>query len=130
MKRFIAMAVAACSLAAMAEDARVTDKEARAVALLDSLFDATASAPGAETRAVKFTGSDFGKAGGGFWWQRGKGRGWTAGKRVTLKDAPASEGTKFDDIFKRVAADNFTLRYNDNTSATLIESTGTIHAHR
>lgn len=129
MKRFIAMAVAACSLAAMAEDARVTDKEARAVALLDSLFYATASAPGAETRAVKFTGSDFGKAGGGFWWQRGNGRGWTAGKRVTLKDAPASEGTKFDDIFKRVAAENFTLRYNDNTSATLIESTGTVYIY-
>lgn len=123
MNRFITAVVAAvCTLAAAAQSADITTR-------LDSLYNAVLTAPGAEVRNVKFTGSDPGKAGGGFMWQRGSGKGWTQGRRITLTDVPAAEASRFDTFFKEIARDNFVIRYNDHCSATLIEPTGAIYIY-
>jgi len=123
MNRFITAIVAAiCTLAAAAQDTDV-------IARLDSLYNVLLTASGAEVRPVRFTGSDSRKAQGGFMWQRGAGKGWTQGRRITLTGVPASEASKFDAFFKEIDKDNFVIRYNDRSSATLIESTGTIYIY-
>lgn len=123
MNRFITAIVAAiCTLAGAAQDTDVT-------ARLDSLYNVLLTAPGAEVRQVRFTGSDSRKAQGGFMWQRGAGKGWTKGRRITLTGVPAAEASKFDAFFKEIGKDNFVIRYNDRSSATLIESTGTIYIY-
>lgn len=123
MNRFItAFVVAICSLAAGAQSADVTTR-------LDSLYNAVLTAPEAVVCKVRFTGSDARKAPGGFIWQRGSGKGWTQGRRITLTGVPAAEVAVFDGFFKEIAKENFVIRYSDHCSATLIESTGTIYIY-
>ncbi|MBO4945528.1 MAG: hypothetical protein J6C91_09785 [Muribaculaceae bacterium] len=123
MNRFITAFVATiCSLAAAAQGTDVATR-------LDSLYNAVLTAPGAVVSNVRFTGSDARKAPGGFIWQRGSGKGWTQGRRITLTGVPAAEVAVFDGFFKEIAKENFVIRYSDHCSATLIESTGTIYIY-
>lgn len=58
---------------------------------LDDLYEQLRATPGAVADSVRYTGSDFDKAGGGFNWQRGAGRGWTTGCRLTLSNVGSDE---------------------------------------
>ncbi len=95
---------------------------------LDSLYNAVITAPGAETCKVRYTGSD-GKAPGGFLWQRGLGKGWTQGLRISLPDVSQNKAAEFDNFFQEIGRDNFVIRYNDHCSATLIEPLNTIYVY-
>lgn len=114
---------------AMTVSAQAPQTPAKVVARLDSMFSAVAATPGVELRKVKFTGSDFNKAGGGFMCQQGSGKGWTTGLRATLKNVAATEGEKFDSFFKEIGEESFTMRYNNHSSATLTESPKTIYIY-
>lgn len=58
---------------------------------LDTLYEKLRTTPGTVADSVRYTGSDFDKAGGGFNWQRGAGRGWTTGCRLTLSNVGSDE---------------------------------------
>ncbi|WP_289736271.1 S41 family peptidase [Paramuribaculum intestinale] len=96
---------------------------------LDSLYNAVLTAPGAETCKVRYTGSDGTKAPGGFLWQRGLGKGWTQGLRISLPDVSQNKAAEFDNFFQKIGRDNFVIRYNDHCSATLIEPLNTIYVY-
>lgn len=96
---------------------------------LDSLYNAVLTAPGAETCKVRYTGSDGAKAPGGFLWQRGLGKGWTQGLRISLPDVSQNKAAEFDNFFQEIGRDNFVIRYNDHCSATLIEPLNTIYVY-
>lgn len=94
--------------------------------ILDSLYNRLSLNPNARICNIKFTGSDSNKSGGGFKWQRGSGAGWTSGKRITISEAEADDAAAVDEVFRKVALRDFVVRYNDHSSATLIEPENTI----
>lgn len=96
---------------------------------LDSIYNAVLTAPGAEIRKVRYTGSDGVKARGGFLWQRGMGKGWTQGLRISLPDISQAKAAEFDNFFREIGRDNFVIRYNDHCSATLVEPLNTIYIY-
>lgn len=96
---------------------------------LDSLYNAVLNAPGAKVCNVKFTGSDGSKAPGGFRWQRGLGKGWTQGLRISLPGVSPAKAAEFDTFFREIGRDNFVIRYNDHCSATLVEPLNTIYIY-
>lgn len=126
MKKFFATIIAAvCSFTAVAQEPATRSVTMR----LDSLYNALLTAPGAEVHRVKFTGSDASKAPGGFQWQRGTGKGWTQGRRVTLRGISGSKAAEFDTFFHEIGRNNFVIRYNEHCSATLIEPINTVYIY-
>lgn len=126
MKKFFATIIAAvCSFTAAAQEPVTRSVTMR----LDSLYNALLTAPGAEVHRVRFTGSDASKAPGGFQWQRGTGKGWTQGRRVTLRGISGSKAAEFDTFFHEIGRNNFVIRYNEHCSATLIEPINTVYIY-
>lgn len=126
MKKFFATIIAAvCSFTAVAQEPATRSVTMR----LDSLYNALLTAPGAEVHRVRFTGSDASKAPGGFQWQRGTGKGWTQGRRVTLRGISGSKAAEFDTFFHEIGRNNFVIRYNEHCSATLIEPINTVYIY-
>lgn len=63
---------------------------------------------------VKYTGSDFKKAGGAFLWQNNGGLGWTTGERLTLKDVSKRQLSSLQKTFKDVAQLQYVSQYVDD----------------
>lgn len=122
MKRLlilIAIAVISITVKAKTESIMVS---------LDSLYARLLCSPRAEVREVMFTGSDMAKA-RGFMCQRGDGTGWTRGRRIMIEGASREQVADIDQIFKNTARNNSLIRYNDNSSAMLIEPYNTIYIY-
>mgnify|MGYP000473540713 CR=1 FL=1 len=118
---FLLIAVVVFSITANANTDSITTP-------LDSIYNDLLRKPNAEVRKVMFTGSDMSKA-GGFRWQRGEGTGWTRGRRVMVEGVSRQQAIAIDDIFKKIARNNFVIRYDDNSSATLIEPSNTVYIY-
>lgn len=95
---------------------------------LDSLYNRLRATPGAVADSVRYTGSDFGKAGGGFKWQRGAGRGWTTGCRLTLADVDPEGAESVRQVFMAWKDRQF-VNSHKNDAGTVVEEPVTTVYH-
>lgn len=116
-------ALCLCAHSAFAQTAVNVDR-------LNQLYTELAARPAAVTDSCRYTGSSF-EGHGGFEWQRANGRGWTTGRRVTLKAVDAAEAARVRGIF--VSYKSVLPHVNlgrPNGAATFEEATKTFYGYR
>lgn len=84
------------------------------VKALENVFRNLKADRNCTTAQVKYTGSDFKKAGGAFLWQNNGGLGWTVGERLTLKDVSKRQLCSLQKTFKEVAQLQYVSQYVDD----------------
>lgn len=95
---------------------------------LDTLYEKLRATPGTVADSVRYTGSDFDKAGGGFNWQRGAGRGWTTGCRLTCTDVAPDEAENVRKVFMAWKDRQF-VNSHANDAGTVVEEPVTTVYH-
>lgn len=85
--------------------------------ILQNVYRELLNEEGVLKDSVKYTGSDFSKAGGGFLWQQGGGYGWTTGCRLTLKNRQPDFVKKVREKFLLLDKRQYVL-LKDNYAAT------------
>lgn len=82
-----------CLLSVLLSPCAIMSQEVANLNILNEVYTALRQQPGVSMDSVKYTGDDFSKS-GGFAWQRGEGKGWTTGCRLTLHDIKSEEVKK------------------------------------
>ena len=77
---------------------------------LNSLYSKFLKSANNKVDSVRFTGSDFSKAGGGFVMQRGLGSKWTWGTRQTILQARKSQIEDVRKLFDKIALKQFVVK--------------------
>ena len=96
---------------------------------LDSLYEQLRSIKTVQADSVRYTGSNFKKAGGGFAWQRGTGQGWTTGCRLTLTGVGPREAEKVRNAFKELQDKQFVQLSHCDKAATFDEKSQTAYLY-
>lgn len=93
---------------------------------LDSIFCHLAFRKEALSDSVKYTGWGGGI---GYTWQRGKGKGWTTGQRITLHHVKPEEVAVVRAVFESYK-DSLFVRFSDNGAQTLEEVSNTYYGYQ
>lgn len=96
--------------------------------ILNQVYTTLRQQPDVVMDSVKYTGSDFQKA-GGFEWQRGEGTGWTTGCRLTLHEIGPEEIKKIRGHFESLSPLQYVNLAYSNSAATYVESTATVYLY-
>lgn len=120
LKHFLPLIALSLPLALMAQN--------KAESGIDDIYQQLRMEQGVKADSVKYTGDDFDKAGGGFFFQRDTGDGWTRGVRLQAKVAPREFGS-IEGKFKKLMDNMYVVFEEGQLAFTVFDNTNTVYGY-